>query len=140
MEKAKRVLVDTNILVSKKIVQLKLLERELYVTPVVVLEYLNWALESYNEMMSRREYGRAKGYMRLIELFPHLLDELGISVIGQEFSLEDLARAIRLVVERNVDPGDALNAVTASKLGLGVVTGDRDWLRLEDYVEEVILI
>ena len=140
MEKAKRVLVDTNILVSKKIVQLKLLERELYVTPVIILEYLNWALESYNEMMSRREYERAKGYMRLIELFPHLLDELGISVIGQEFSLEDLARAIRLVVERNVDPGDALNAVTASKLGLGVVTGDRDWLRLEDYVEEVILI
>ncbi len=140
MEKAKRVLVDTNILVSKKIVELKLLERELYVTPVIILEYLNWALESYNEMMSRREYERAKGYMRLIELFPHLLDELGISVIGQELSLEDLARAIRLVVERNVDPGDALNAVTASKLGLGVVTGDRDWLRLEDYVEEVILI
>lgn len=140
MEKAKRVLVDTNILVSKKIVELKLLERELYVTPVIILEYLNWALESYNEMMSRREYERAKGYMRLIELFPHLLDELGISVIGQELSLEDLARAIRLVVERNVDPGDALNAVTASKLSLGVVTGDRDWLRLEDYVEEVILI
>jgi len=140
MGRAKGVLVDTNVLVSKKLVILHTIEENLYVTPVVVLEYLNWALESRNIWLSRGDVERARGYERLMELFPSLLEELGVEVLDQEYSLEELSNAIDLVLRRGVDPGDALNAITTRKMGLKVVTGDRDWLRLRDYVEDVILV
>lgn len=140
MGRAKGVLVDTNVLVSKKLVILHTIEENLYVTPVVVLEYLNWALESRNIWLSRGDVERARGYERLMELFPSLLEELGVEVLDQEYSLEELSNAIDLVLRRGVDPGDALNAITTRKMGLKVVTGDRDWLRLKDYVKDVILV
>lgn len=140
MGRAKGVLVDTNVLASKKLVILHTIEGNLYVTPVVVLEYLNWALESRNIWLSRGDVERARGYERLMELFPSLLEELGVEVLDQEYSLEELSNAIDLVLRRGVDPGDALNAITTRKMGLKVVTGDRGWLRLRDYVEDVILV
>lgn len=140
MGEARGVLVDTNVLVSKKLVTLYTIEENLYVTPIVVLEYLNWALESRNTWLSRGDVERARGYERLMELLPSLLEELGIEVVDQKFSLEELGGAVGLILGRGVDPGDALNAITTRKMGLKVVTGDRDWLRLRDYVEDVILV
>jgi len=134
-------IVDTNVLVSKRLRFLEKLAaegRRLYVTPVVLLEYMNWAVEQRNRMMARGEAGRAKGYERLLQLLPRLLQALGIEILDQSLTLADLEEATRLVLERQVDPGDALNAVTARKKRLGVITGDHDWRRLRDYAAEVL--
>ena len=131
-------LVDTNVLVSKKLCALRGLPGPLYVTPVVVLEYMNWAIASRNRMLAKRMHERAKGYERLIGLLPSLLEALGVELIDQGLDAEALREAARLITERSVDPGDALNAVTAKRHGLGVVTGDRDWERLRDYAAQII--
>jgi hypothetical protein len=78
--------------------------------PSCLLEYLSWALESRNLWLAKGDAKRARGYERLVEL-----------------------RA-RLVLQRGIDPGDALNAITARKGELGVITLDKDWQRLPDYV------
>ena len=140
MEESKGVLVDTNILVSKKLKSLLTLQDRLYVTPVVVVEYLNWAIESRNKMLSEGSVKRAKGYERLIRLFPSLLRELGVGIIEQSLDARDLGEAIDLVLDRGVGPGDALNAVTIRKEKLKVVTRDKDWEKLRDYAVEVIFM
>ena len=140
MEEAGGTLVDTNILVSKKLKALLTLGGQLYVTPVVLLEYITWALESRNRRLAEGDYERARGYERLIKLLPSLLQELSIEVIEQGLEVEDLKEAVNLILHRSVDPGDALNAITARKKGLKVITQDRDWQRLKDCAKEVILL
>ena len=142
MEACEGVLVDTNVLISKKLRVLMQLQasNKLYITPVVLLEYMNWAIASRNRALARGEKERAEGYQRLLALFPQLLLGLGIEVIDQDITIEDLVEAVELIVARNVDPGDALNAVTARRKGLCVVTQDRDWLRLRDYTADLILL
>ncbi len=76
-------LVATNVLVSKKLCALRGLPGPLYVTPVVVLEYMNWAIASRNRMLAKRMHERAKGYERLIGLLPSLLEALGVELIDQ---------------------------------------------------------
>ena len=107
---------------------------------MVILEYLNWALESRDAWLGRGDAKRARGYERLIELLPSVLAELGIGVLEQRFTLQELREAAGLVLRRSVDPGDALNAVTAKSAGLGVVTLDRDWERLSDYAAPLIIL
>ena len=134
-------IVDTNVLVSKRLRLLEGLAAEgarLYVTPVTLLEYMNWAVEQRNRALARGERSRAEGYERLVALLPGLLDALGIEVLAMDIDSRDLEEAARLVRERAVDPGDALNAVVAKKHRLGVVTGDHDWRRLRDYAVEVL--
>jgi len=76
----------------------------------------------------------------LIELLPSALLELGIEITEQRLTITELREAASLVLQRGVDPGDALNAVTARKVGLGIVTLDRDWQRLSDYAATVIIL
>jgi predicted nucleic acid-binding protein len=134
------VVVDACVLVSRKLEALRTFNARLYVTPVTLLECFNWALESRNRALAKGDAKRAKGYERLIGLLPSALLELGIGVAEQGFSIGELKEAAGLVLQRGVDPGDALNAVTARKMGLGVVTLDRDWQRLSDYAAGVILL
>ncbi len=75
----------------------------------------------------------------LIRIGGNVIKELGIEVLDREFLLGELSNAIDLVLRRGVDSGDALNAITTRRVGLKVVTCDRDWLRLGGYVEDVIL-
>lgn len=139
MEKRGGVIVDTCVLASKKLEALKTLNARLYVTPTVLLEYLNWALESRNRWLAKGDAKRAKGYERLIELLPSVLQELGIEIVGQELTIAELREAVDLVLKRGVDPGDALNALVARKKGLSVATLDQDWQRLSDYALPVAL-
>ena len=140
MEERRGVVVDACVLVSKKLEALRTFNAKLYVTPVTLLEYFNWALESRNRALAKGDAKRAKGYERLIELLPSALLELWIEVAEQGLSIEELKEAAGLVLQRGVDPGDALNAVTARRMRLGVVTLDRDWQRLSDYAAGVILL
>ena len=138
MEERRGVVVDTCVLVSRKLEALRTFNAKLYVTPVILLEYFNWALESRNSALAKGDAKRAKGFERLIELLPLTLLELGIEIAEQGLSIAELEEVASLVLQRGVDPGDALNAVTARKMGLGVVTLDRDWQRLSDYAVDVI--
>jgi len=140
LEERRGVIVDTCVLASRRLEALRTFNARLYVTPVVLLEYLNWALESRNRSLARGDAGRAKGYERLIELLPSALLELGIEITEQRLTITELREAASLVLQRGVDPGDALNAVTARKVGLGIVTLDRDWQRLSDYAATVIIL
>ncbi len=131
-------IVDTNVFVSKRLKALEKLQGKLYVTVTVIYEYLVWALTSRNKMLGRGLLERARGYERLIEMFPRLLEALGIGVIHEPLDYDAVAEVARLVLERGVDVGDALLAVTARRLGFGVVSLDRDWERLRDYVRDLV--
>lgn len=133
-------IVDTNILVSKKIRELLRLGADLYVTPTIILEYLNWAIAQRNKMLKKGLIGRAKGYEKLVEMFPELLEYLGMAVVSPRLGIEEVSEAARLIRERSVDPGDVLIALAAKQLGLGVVSNDKDWERLKDYVTEWITL
>lgn len=133
-------IVDTNILVSKKIRELLGLGSDLYITPTIILEYLNWAIAQRNRMLRRGLVERAKGYERLVEMFPVLLESLGIVIVSPRLGIEEVSEATRLVRERSVDPGDALIALAARQLGLGVISNDKDWERLQDYIADWITL
>ena len=49
----KSYIIDTNILVSKKIRELLRLDADLYVTPTIILEYLSWAMAQRNRMLKK---------------------------------------------------------------------------------------
>jgi len=133
-------IVDTNILVSKKIRELLRLGADLYVTPTIILEYLNWAIAQRNKMLKRGLVERAKGYERLIEMFPELLESLGIMIVSPKLDIEEVSEATRLIRERSINPGDALIALAAKQLGLGVISNDKDWERLQDYVTDWVTL
>jgi len=140
LEERRGAIVDTCVLVSRKLEALRTLNTKLYVTPIVLLEYLNWALESRNNWLAKGDDKRARAYERLVELLPSLLLELGIEVLEQKFTVTELREATGLVIQRGVDPGDALNAITAKKRKLGIITLDRDWERLPDYATPIITL
>jgi len=140
LEERRGAIIDTCVLASRKLGAMRTLNTKLYVTPIVLLEYLNWALESRNIWRAKGDDKRARGYERLIELLPSLLLELGIEVLEQKFTVTELREATGLVIQRGVDPGDALNAITAKKRKLGIITLDRDWERLPDYATPIITL
>ena len=52
--------------------------------------------------------------------------------------MEDVDIAVKWVLERGVNPGDALISAVARRLDAVVITRDRDWERLPE-VKSVIL-
>ena len=76
----------------------------------------------------------------MVELLPSTLLELGIEFLEQKFTITELREAAGLAPQRGVDPGDALNAITARKAELGIITLDKDWQRLPDYATTIILL
>ncbi|MGC8583477.1 MAG: type II toxin-antitoxin system VapC family toxin [Thermoproteus sp.] len=119
-----RCVVDTSILISKKL-DAVLQCRERYVTAVAVLEYLTWARRS----AEAAEGPRRRGYLKLIELLPDLLTSLGLQLVDK-IDIDDVRLAARWIVERQVNPGDALISATALRLNATVLTRDRDWERI----------
>jgi predicted nucleic acid-binding protein len=140
VEERRGVIVDTCVLASRKLEALRTFQAKLCVTPAILLEYLNWALEARTRWLAKGDARRARSYERLIELLPLTLSELGIGIVEQRLTIAELGEAASLVLHRGVDPGDALNAITARKAGLGIATLDRDWQRLSDYAAGVIIL
>ncbi|MCC6003970.1 MAG: type II toxin-antitoxin system VapC family toxin [Thermofilum sp.] len=140
MEERRGAIVDTCVPASRKLGALRTLNTKLYITPIVLLEYLNWALESRNLWLAEGDAKRTRGYERLVELLPSTLLELGIEVLEQKLTVPELREAASLVLQRGIDPGDALNAITARKGELGIITLDKDWQRLPDYVATIITL
>jgi predicted nucleic acid-binding protein len=69
-----------------------------------------------------------------------VLAELGMEILEQKFTIAELREVANLILQRSVDPGDALNAITAKKENMSIVTLDEDWQRLSDYVTAVITL
>ena len=127
-----RCVIDTSVLISKRLdAALQCAER--YVTSVVLLEYMTWARRSAEEAAEPRR----RGYIKLLQLLPSLLRQLDIRVVDGA-AAEDVDDAVRWILERGVNPGDALISAAARRLGAVVITRDRDWERLPE-VESVIL-
>jgi predicted nucleic acid-binding protein len=103
------------------------------VTSVVLLEYMTWARRSAEEAAGPRR----RGYIRLLQLLPSLLRQLDIRVVDG-VTVGDVDFAVKWVLERGVDPGDALISAAARRLDAVVITRDRDWERLPE-VKSVIL-
>ncbi|AET32182.1 PIN domain-containing protein [Pyrobaculum ferrireducens] len=127
-----RCVVDTSVLVSKRLDSV-LQCRERYVTSVAVLEYLVWAKRSADSSSGARR----EGYLRLIKLLPLLMEEVGLRLVD-DLSIQDVAAATRWVLERGVNPGDALISAAALRLDAVMLTRDRDWERLPE-VKSVII-
>jgi PIN domain. len=106
---------------------------ERYVTSVVLLEYMTWARRSAEVAAEPRR----RGYLRLLQLLPSLLRQLDIRVVDG-VTVEDVDNAVKWVLERGVNPGDALISAVARRLDAVVITRDRDWERLLE-VKSVIL-
>ena len=127
-----RCVVDTSVLISKRLdAVLQCAKR--YVTSVVLLEYMTWARRSAEEAAGPRR----RGYIRLLQLLPSLLRQLDIRVLDG-VTVGDVDFAVKWVLERGVDPGDALISAAARRLDAVVITRDRDWERLPE-VKSVIL-
>ena len=129
----KRCVVDASVLISKRLdAVLQCAKR--YVTSVVLLEYMTWARRSAEEAAAEP---RRRDYIRLLQLLPSLLRQLDIRVVDG-VAVEDVDIAVKWVLERGVDPGDALISAVARRLDAVVITRDRDWERLPE-VKSVIL-
>jgi predicted nucleic acid-binding protein len=127
-----RCIVDASVLTSKRLdAVLQCAKR--YVTSVVLLEYMTWARRSAEEAAGPRR----RGYIRLLQLLPSLLRQLDIRVVDG-VTVGDVDFAVKWVLERGVDPGDALISAAARRLDAVVITRDRDWERLPE-VKSVIL-
>jgi predicted nucleic acid-binding protein len=127
-----RCVVDTSVLISKRHdAVLQCAKR--YVTSVVLLEYMTWARRSAEEAAGPRR----RGYIRLLQLLPSLLRQLDIRVVDG-VTVEDVGISVKWVLERGVDPGDALILAVARRLDAVVITRDRDWEGLPE-VKSVIL-
>jgi predicted nucleic acid-binding protein len=127
-----RCVVDTSVLISKRLdAVLQCAKR--YVTSVVLLEYMTWARRSAEVVAGPRR----RGYIRLLQLLPSLLRQLDIRVVDG-VAVEDVDIAVKWVLERGVDPGDALISAVARRLDAVVITRDRDWDWLPE-VKSVIL-
>jgi predicted nucleic acid-binding protein len=67
---------------------------------------------------------------------PSLLRQLDIRVVDG-VAVEDVDNAVKWILERGVNPGDALISAVPRRLGAVVITRDRDWERLPE-VKSVI--
>ncbi|NAZ33427.1 MAG: hypothetical protein GU356_03940 [Pyrobaculum sp.] len=86
-------------------------------TSVVLLEYMTWARRSAEEAAEPRR----RGYIRLLQLLPSLLRQLDIRVVDG-VAVEDVGIAVKWVLERGVNPGDA-GYVRAFFPGFQLATG-----------------
>ena len=127
-----RCVVDTSVLISKRLdAVLQCAER--YVTSVVLLEYMTWARWLAEDAAEPRR----RGHFRLLQLLPSILRQLDIRVVDG-VAVDDVDIAVKWVLEKGVNSGDALISAVARRLDAVVNTMDRDWERLLE-VKSVIL-
>ena len=127
-----RCVVDTSVLISRRLdAALRCAKR--YVTSVVLLEYMTWARWLAEDAAEPRR----RGHFRLLQLLPSILRQLDIRVVDG-VAVDDVDIAVKWVLEKGVNSGDALISAVARRLDAVVITMDRDWERLLE-VKSVIL-
>lgn len=128
--KNEKLLLDTDILFSKKYRKYKRID--FAVTIISAFELVEITRRRYVEMINKGEKARAQGYINSLKA---ILTDIVDKVI--DVSVIDVLDAIKIMVERDVNPGDAVNAVVAMRTGRKVVSEDKDWERVKDLVEVI---
>lgn len=125
-----QLLLDTDILFSKKYKDFKQLD--FVVSIVSVFELIEISRRKYIEMTNKGEKVRAQGYINSLK---PIIDDVRHNVINA--TIDDFLAAIKIMVERNINAGDVVNAVIAIRTGRKVVSEDKDWERVKDLVEVI---
>ncbi|AWR95722.1 PIN domain-containing protein [Acidianus brierleyi] len=123
----KKIIVDTNIIISKKFLDLN----NVIVTESVVQELAEFIFQKYLDYMNSSQQERANGY---IKLFKYLIEYLSKYPLLSH-SFKDYIQAIDLSTSRNIDVTDALLVITALKLNTVIMTKDKDFERVKDLVK-----
>ena len=123
MEEAS-VLIDASAFISNK-------AREGTLSVVTVIEIMEWALRNYNELVAKGETSRALGYMNLIASLL-LVAKRVIELKGQE-----LMDMVYYVIEKGLDPAYAYLVVLGKRLGVPILTTDKDFERVKDEVNVI---
>ena len=129
MEATQGILLDTSVLFSKGFKNL--LGKKLFINDSVILEYLNVMIDLRDEEREKGEIDRAKGREDQLRYFPQLVRENEI-ILGGNLSIDQLELATKLILERQVDPGDAIISIWTGDRRMEVATRDDDFDRLTD--------
>ena len=90
---------------------------------------MEWTLRKYHELVAKGQTSKALGYMNLIASLP-LVAKRVIELKGQE-----LMDVVYYDIEKDLDPADAYLVVLSKRLGMPIVTTDKDFERVKDEVE-----
>ncbi|TRM80425.1 hypothetical protein DJ531_12280, partial [Sulfolobus sp. A20-N-F6] len=112
-------LLDTDILVSKQFVKVK---EPFIVSLVSIIELAIVIRRKHHELIKRGERRRAEGYLNFLYLTLSQIKDVVVEV-----SLKDVEEGIKIMFERDVNLGEAINAVIAKRLNYTVVSNDKDW-------------
>ncbi|MCY0858884.1 MAG: PIN domain-containing protein [Sulfolobaceae archaeon] len=122
-----RYLLDTDILVSKQFANIS----EPYVVSLVsVFELASVVRKKYLNLLAKNDKSRAEGYREFLNLVLSQIKDRIVQVF-----IEDLEEGIDIMFERDVNLGEAINAVIAKRLNCKVISNDKDWERLSDIAE-----
>ncbi|WP_338598675.1 PIN domain-containing protein [Sulfolobus tengchongensis] len=138
------VVVDTSILIKKSLGIFEYLNSKGYnpLFPTVVLyEYMNFVRKRWNELRNKKNIksasGRAIGHIETADtLFNLIKDRISkntTTLLNPD--IDDFIKSLQILKDADVDAGDAIITTIAAKLQYKVITGDRDWERLKDYVD-----
>jgi len=136
LETAQEILLDTSVLFSREFANL--LTRKLVINDTVILEYLQVIIGLRDEANVAGDQTKARGREAQLRFFPQLVRENSIILAG-DFSIEQVEQAANLILDRQVDPGDALIALWSNQHGASIATRDNDYDRLADICDVVKL-
>mgnify|MGYP001770627105 CR=1 FL=1 len=90
---------------------------------------MEWVIRKYHELVAKGQTSRALDYMNIIALLPLVVKRV-IELKGQE-----LIDVVYYVIEKDLDPADAYLVVLSKRLGMPIVTTDKDFERVKDEVK-----
>lgn len=129
MEATQETILDTSVLFSKEFQSL--LGRRLLINDSVILEYLQVMVALRDEALQGSEPDKARGREDQLRYFAQLVRENGIELRGS-FTIEQLEMVTQLILDRGIDPGDAVICVWSGARKIQVATKDNDFDRLTD--------
>lgn len=122
-------IIDTDTLFSKDYLKFK---GKGLVTLITIYEFILITRSKRIEMMKIGSRKRAEGYLKLLNL---VIGDIKDSII--EVSKDDMLESMRLVFDREINVGDAVNVVAAKKIDAKIVSNDKDYTRVKDLVRVI---
>ena len=127
--KEEKYIIDTDILFSKEYLQFK---EKGVVTLITLYEFITLIRRKYIDILKSGNKSRAEGYIKFLNL---VIRDIKDSIL--EISKNDILDAVKLVFNRNIDVGDAINTIVALRIGAKIISKDKDYERVKDLVEVI---
>ncbi|MEM1646546.1 MAG: PIN domain-containing protein [Ignisphaera sp.] len=105
--------------------------KDCIITESILQEFAEFIYEKYVEFMNSSQRDRALGYIRLFKYIVELLSKCPLVI----HSFYDYLKAMDLAISRNLDITDALLVITAKKINGIILTRDREFERVKDFVK-----